>query len=127
MQPRNGRLFGLLRNQVAAAAADGPIWVVVDFAAFDVRRPFVEQRGQQTDETRLGLPPQAEQNEIMTGKNGVDDLRNDSVFISHDSRKQIFAALNAADQIAAKLVLDRAGGYLRFREGALAESAEAAG
>ena len=127
MQPGDRRLLGAFRNQIATAAADGLIRVVVDFAAFHVRRPFVQQSGQQTNKARFGLSAQTEQNKIMTGKNGVDDLRNDGIFISHDSRKQIFAALDATDQIAAKFILDRAAGNLRFGEGALTENAKAAG
>ncbi len=109
MQPRDGRLVALFRDQVAAAAADGPVRIIVNLAAGDVGRPFVEQRGQHADQARFGLPAQAQQNEIMPGKNGVDHLRHNGVFIAHDPGKQLFAALNAADQIIAKLVLDRAG------------------
>ena len=42
----------------------------------------------------------------MTREYGVDHLRNDRVFVPDDAREERFAALQAADQILAQLVLD---------------------
>ena len=105
----------------------GAIRIVADLAAGDVGRPFVEQRGQHADEARLGLPAQSEQDEVVAREHGVDHLRHHGIFVADDAGKQIFAALHAADQIAAQFVFDGAVGESRFREGTLAKSAEGAG
>ena len=47
---RSGASLGSAATQVAAAAADGRVRVVVNLAAGDVRRPFVEQGGEQANE-----------------------------------------------------------------------------
>ncbi len=54
-KPGDGSFPGLLRNQVPAPAADGPIRVVVNLAASHVGHGGIEQRGQQAHQARLGL------------------------------------------------------------------------
>jgi hypothetical protein len=63
----------------------------------------------------------------MAGKNSVDHLRRYRIFIAHDSREQIVAALNMTDQIIAEFVLDRPLAEFGLRERALAKCAESAG
>ena len=99
----------------------------MDLAALDVRRPFVEQRREHADQARLGLPAQAEKNEVVARKNGVDHLRHDGVFVPEDARKQFLAALDFADQVAAEFVLDGPVGKFGFGEGTGAKRAEGTG
>ena len=75
-------------DQVAAAAADRTVRIVVDLAAFDIRHALVEQRGQHADQARFGLPAQSQQDEIVARQNGVDDLRHHGVFVADDAREQ---------------------------------------
>ena len=58
VEPGDRRVARFRGHQVAAAAADRRVRIVVNLAAGDVRRPFVEQAGELADETRLGLPAQ---------------------------------------------------------------------
>ena len=125
-EPRDRRCVSLLRDQVAAAAANGPVRIVVDFAPFHVGRRFIQQRSQQPDQPRFGLPAQAEQNEIVAREDGVDHLRHHGVLVPEDGGKQRVAALDFADQVLAELVLDAAARQLGFRKGTLAQRAESA-
>ena len=77
----------------------------MDLASFDIRRHRVEQRGKLTDQPRLGLTAQTKQNEIVSRKNGVYNLRNDAVFITHNARKDDFAVAEPFDEIFAEHVL----------------------
>jgi len=95
----------------------------VDFAAFDVWRPFVEQARQHADQACFRLAPQAEQNKIMARQDGVDHLRHYGIFVPENARKQGIAALDFADQIGAHLVLDGARSKFGLGEGTLAKCA----
>jgi hypothetical protein len=46
----------------------------------------------------------------MAGKYRVDYLRNYCILKSKNARKEIFGALNFADEIVTEFVLDRAAG-----------------
>ena len=127
VEPGDGRFVARFRNQVAAAPADRTVRVVVNLAALDVGRDLVEQRGQHADEARLGLPAQSQQNEIVARKNGVDHLRHHGILESQNAREKILAALQFADQIIAKFVLDGSAGEARFREGTFTKRAQCAG
>ena len=122
-----GVVARLCRHQVAAAAADRGVRIVVNLAACDVRRPLVQQRGQHADQARLGLPAQSQQNEIVARKHGVDHLRHHGIFVSDDAGKQLLAALNLADQIVAEFVFDAAVGKFGFGKGTGAKRAEGTG
>jgi hypothetical protein len=116
----------LLGDQVAAAAADGAVRVVVDLAAFHVGRRFIQQRSQQPDQARFGLAAQAEQNEIVAREDGIDHLRHHGVFVAEHGGKERIAALNLADQVLAEFVFDAAAHLPGFRKGTLAQRAESA-
>ncbi len=64
-EPGNRRFIAHFRDEVLAAAANGCVGIVVDFAPGNVRDHRVEQRGQQADQACLSLPTQAQQDEIM--------------------------------------------------------------
>src|ERR1035437_8487013 len=61
VEPGDGRIARFGGHQIAAAAADGRVRVIVNFAAGEVRSPFVEQGSELAQETGCGLPgPSAE-------------------------------------------------------------------
>ena len=107
-EPRDRRLIAHFGDQAAALLADRVVGIVVNLAAGDVRNALIEQGGQHADQTRLGLAAQAEQDKVVPRQNRVDHLRHHRVLESHDAREQLFALLNLADQVRAKLVLDGA-------------------
>src|ERR1035438_6287323 len=65
VEPRDGHVVRLIGHQIAAAAANGSVRVVVNFAAGQVRRPFVEQGCELADEAGFGLAAQSQENEVV--------------------------------------------------------------
>jgi hypothetical protein len=123
MEPGDRRVGGGIGDQVAAAAADGAVGVIVNFAAFEVRRDFVEKRGKLPDEPGFGLSAKAQQNKIMTGKNGVNDLRHDRVIEAENAGKQNIPSLYFADQVISEFVFNGPVGNFGFRKGTVSKRA----
>ncbi len=113
-EPRDGGFIALFGDQVAAAAADGMVGVVANFAARNERELVVQQVGQHTDDPRFCLPAKTEQNEVVAGENGVNDLGNHRIFVADDSGEQFLPALKPADEVLAKLVFYAAFSDLLF-------------
>ena len=86
-EPCNRRRIFFFGNQFVAAAANGRVWIVMDFASGNVRHLGIEQRGQGAQNAALGLSPQAEQDEIMARENRVHDLRHDGIVIADNARE----------------------------------------
>ena len=59
----------------------------MDFAATQIGRLWIEQSRKCPQDASLRLAAQAEQDEIMPGKNRIDDLGNDRVVIPNDPGK----------------------------------------
>src|ERR1035438_7542569 len=87
VEPRDGHVVRLIGHQIAAAAANGSVRVVVNFAAGQVRRPFVEQGGELADEAGFGLAAQSQENEVVARQDGVDHLGHDGILVSDDAGK----------------------------------------
>ena len=103
------------------------------FGAGDVGEMRVEQRGESAQDARLRLAAQAEQDEVVPREDGVDDLRDDGVFVADDAgeeRRRLVAAgagrAQAGDEVLAELVFDAAG-EAGWGEFAGAEGAESCG
>src|SRR6266849_1210425 len=86
-EPGDWRFLAMLRNQVAAAAADGTVRIVVNLAAGDIRHIGIEQRRQHANQTRFGLAAQSQENEVVPRENRVDDLRHYGIVITDDAWK----------------------------------------
>src|SRR5215472_6457777 len=100
---RNRRAIRVVGEQLATAAADRLVGIVVDLAAANVGKLWIEERGQGAQNTALGLTAQAKQNEIMARENGINDLRHDGVVISDNAGKDWATAAKACDEIVAQL------------------------
>ena len=94
---------------------DGRVGIVAEFGAGDVGHVGIEQRGERAQDAGLGLAAQAEQDEVVAREDGVDELRDDGVFVADDAREERRAsaspgaiARSRGDQVLAELVLDRA-------------------
>ncbi len=120
----DGRAVAVLGDFLMAAAADRRIRVVMDLAAGDVWHLRVKQRCKGAKDPAFCLSTQAQQNEIVARENSVDDLRYDSVFIPHNSRKKRATLAQFADKIVAELILYTAGKETLFGEWTLAKFAE---
>ena len=114
--PGDGGGVAALGDEVAAALAERVVGVVANFAAGDVGHVFVEQRGERAEDAALGLAAQAEQDEVLPGENGVDDLRDDRVFVADDAGEERLVRLQAGDEVRAQFILDVAGLEASFRK-----------
>ena len=103
-----GRPVALLRHARAAGGADRRQRIVVNLAAGNHRDPLVEQIDEAAQDAALGLPAQSEQDEVVPGENGVDELRNDGVVVADDAGKERFSGLQLANEVVADFLLDRA-------------------
>ena len=100
--------------------------IVVDFAAGDDGHFRVEKIDQAAEDAALGLAAEAEKNEIVAREQGIDDLRDDGVFVAVDAGEERFALFDGAEEIAAKFVFDGARGAARVEVGDALEIAESA-
>ena len=48
----------------------------------------VEQGGEGAEDARLGLAAEAEEDEVVLGEDGVDDLGDDGVFVADDAGEE---------------------------------------
>ena len=124
VEPGDGRGAAIGGHQFAAAAADGTVRMVVNFASRDIRGYLIQQGGHQTNEAGFGLAAQAQQDEVVARQDGIDHLGHHGVFVAQDAGKQVFPALDFADQIIAEFVLDGPVGEFGFREGTGAQIAK---
>ena len=95
-------MFG---HQVACVLADRGIGMAVYFTAFDNGHLFIKQGGQGTQNTCLGLPSQPQQDKIMSGKDGINQFRNNGSVISDDTGKNGLTGRQFPNQILSQLVL----------------------
>ena len=124
LHPVDRSVVSLFLDQVPAASADRVVRIVANLAAGDVRQMFIQQRRKHPDDARLGLPTQAEQNEVVPGKNGVDDLWHYRIVIADHSGEQIFALLQLANEVLPQLVFHASRADPLFGEAAGFKSAE---
>src|SRR5712692_7451865 len=108
--PGDGSVVAVGGDFFAAGAADGLEWIVVDFAAGDDGHFRIEQVDEAAENAALGLAAEAEKNEIVAREQGIDDLRDNGVFVAVDAGKKRFALFDGTKQIAAELILNGAGG-----------------
>src|SRR4029453_2680538 len=98
--------------------ADRTERVVVDLRPGDDRYGLVEQTGQLAQDAALGLTAQSEQDDVMSGQERIDDLRDDGVLVTDYAvdnfsfvifaREQVIAAAKGFDQVVTDFVFDRA-------------------
>src|SRR5881296_2609230 len=73
----------ILRQLVTLLDEEIPI-----LAGSENRYFFVEQRDELAQDAALRLSPQAQQDEIVAGQDGVHELRDDGVLVADDPREQ---------------------------------------
>src|SRR5207302_10656543 len=102
--PGDRRALAVLGDQLPPELGDRPERIVVDLAPREDRDFLVEQRDQLPQDPALGLPPQTQQNEVVSRQHGVHQLRYHRLFVAQDSRKQRRAVLEQAQQVFAHFV-----------------------
>ena len=63
--------------------------IVVYFRAGDDRDLVVEQIGQLANDAALCLAAQTEQDDVVLGENGIDELRDDRFVVTENSREKL--------------------------------------
>ena len=92
--------------QVPASPADGSKRIVVDLTSIDDWDLVVEKVSKLTENPALGLTAQAEKNHVVTGKDRIDDVGHDGVFVAHYSREDRLSGLEFSDEVGPHFVLD---------------------
>ena len=86
-EPSYRGLISHFRYQVAAEFGDRCVGIIADLGASDVGAGGIEESGEGTENSRLGLAAEAEEDEIVPAKDGVNDLWDDGVFVTDDAGK----------------------------------------
>src|SRR5207247_902505 len=94
-QPGDRRVGALFGHALAPVLRDRRERVVVHLAPSENRYFFVEQRDELAQDAALRLSPQAQQDEIVAGQDGVPVLRDDGVLVAGDPRGQRWVGLGA--------------------------------
>lgn len=84
-QVGNARRLGIGRQQLPAPGAKRSVRVVMNLAAREVGNLWIKQGRQRAQNAALRLSAQTEQNEIVARQNGVNQLRDNRVFVPHDA------------------------------------------
>src|SRR5579859_3930743 len=117
------RCVAELRNFLAAPPADWSVRIVVHFASGQIRHMRVEQSRKGAQDAAFGLTAQSQQDEIVPGKNRVDDLRHDRVVVADDAGKYrgVTAVPQASGEILSQFVFDPPCAQTLFGEGTAAQ------
>ena len=108
MHPLDRGLVAPLGDQDPGVVRDRVVRVVVDLAAGHDRHPLVEQGHQGPHHPGLGLPPLAQEDDVVGGEDGVLELREDGLLVAHHPFDHRFARGDPGDGVLADLLLDRA-------------------
>jgi hypothetical protein len=111
-------------DEIARVARDRRERVVVHLAAGDDRHRLVEKADERAQDARLRLTAQAEQDEVVSRQDRVDDLRHDRLLIADHAGEERAAAGEAREQVLAHLVLDRPRGAVGSAEWRALEGAQ---
>ena len=90
LDPRDGASVAVALDYLPPVCADGLKRIVVDFGAGDDRNALVEQIGELPNDAALGLPAQAQQDQIVARENCVYDLRDDRLVVADDAGEKSF-------------------------------------
>ena len=108
MHPFDRGVVALFGHAVAAGHANGIIGIVVDFAAGYFGDILIQQADQAANQAGLGLPSLAQQDYVLTGENGVFQLRYYRFLEPDDAGKDDFLGANPVNQVVAYLFADGA-------------------
>ena len=80
-QPGERRRVAALGQQLPGVLRDRRKGIVVHLASRDDRDALVEKAGELAQDAALGLTPEAQQDEVVSREQGVDDLGKDCVLV----------------------------------------------
>src|SRR5450759_3603878 len=79
---------------------------LVQLGARDHRNLLVEETYERTQEARLRLSTQAEEDNVVPRQNRVLERGQDRLLVAEDAGEDVLAALQLLDEVVAHLVLD---------------------
>ena len=106
-QPHELHRIAVVRDAVLARGADRLERVVVDLAARDRRRDRVEKLDELAREACLRLSALAEEDDVLTRKDGVLDLRDHRRVVANDPLEERALLRQRGDEVRAELLLHR--------------------
>jgi hypothetical protein len=92
MHPRDRQIVSAFRRQAPAALAGRQERRIIDLASFDDRDALVEERRQRTQDPRLRLAAEAEEDDVVLGENGVVQRRDDGTVVAVNAGKDLVPA-----------------------------------
>ena len=115
VDPFDGGVFALFGEEALAGGGDGGEGVVVDFGAGEDGDPFVEEFGEHAEDAGFGLAAEAEEEDVVLGEDGVDDLGDDGIAIAEDAGEEVGVAsarpprADSGDGVFSEFVFDGEG------------------
>jgi hypothetical protein len=125
--PGNGGIIAETRAFVPALFANWPQRMIANFAPRYVRHAGVKQTCKHSRQTRLGLTPQTQKDEIVSRQDRIHDLWDHCVIKSHQTREQRFTPVQFADEIGSKLFFEGSIGLQLIEKAAGAKRAQRPG
>ncbi len=114
--PGDGGVVAAFGDEIAGELGKRGVGVVAELGAGDVGHCGIEQGGEGAEDARFGLAAEAEQDEVVAGKHGVDDLGDDGVVVADDAGKEALVGLRrgaqASDEVVAQFIFDGAADAL---------------
>ncbi len=105
-KPRYRQVVALLRDPATTAPAEWCQRIVMDLTARHNRDLLVEEIDERSKQPSLRLAPKAEDDEVVTGQDRVDDLWDDRLVVADDAWEQLLPSPKFGDQVVAKLLFD---------------------
>src|SRR6266498_1321817 len=81
--------------------------IVVHFRSGNDRDLIVQEFSELTNDAALSLSSESEEDDVVSGKNGVDELGNDSFVITHNAAEEFFAGTQFLYEVRAQFVFNR--------------------
>src|SRR6185437_4439804 len=90
-------------DNVSAGARDRVERVFRDLAMREHRRRLIQQVHERADNARLRLPTFAKKYDVLSGEDGVDDVRDNRLFVTENAGKELLTCPNLRYQVFAHL------------------------
>ena len=108
MPPGDRHVFGVsIGDRPSAGPGDRRLRVFMDgrLRYVDVREPFIKKAREHSHEPALGLSLLTEEQQVVSRQNRQDDLRDDRVIETDDTRKEIFSPFQRRGEIRSEFLL----------------------
>ena len=98
-EPGNFYKVVMFRDLITTSLTNRFVWIVVDFTSGNDWHNFVKQVNETTSHTRFCLTTFTKKDNVLTGENGIFNLRNNRFLIAYNPREQLFLFTNFLNEI----------------------------